>query len=73
MPLTIAGVTARTLSYEAMLAHIYQHLRTNLLLDSLRLIWVADLVSLAERFAAEIDWPRESTPASVTPWPCATG
>ena len=58
MQLVIAGVTAHTLGYEAMLEHIYQHLRTNLLLDSLRLIWVADLVSLAERFAAEIDWPR---------------
>lgn len=58
MPLTIEGVTAHTLGYEAMLAHIYQHLRVNLLLDSLRLIWIADLVSLAERFAAEIDWPR---------------
>ena len=58
IPFTIEEVTAYTLSYEAMLAHIYQHLRTNLLLDSLRLIWLADLVSLAERFAAEIDWPR---------------
>jgi hypothetical protein len=58
IPLTIEGVTTHTLSYEAMLAHIYQHLQTNLRLDSLRLIWIADLVSLAERFAAEIDWPR---------------
>jgi len=58
LPLTIAGMTAQTLSYEAMLDHIYQHLRTNLLLDSPRLIWLADLVSLAEHFAAEIDWPR---------------
>jgi hypothetical protein len=58
IPLTITGVTAQTLGYEAMLEHIYQHLRINLLLDSLRLIWVADLVSLAERFAAAIDWPR---------------
>jgi hypothetical protein len=58
MPLTIEGVTAHTLGYEAMLEHIYQHMRVNLLLDSLRLIWLADMVSLAERFAAEIDWPR---------------
>ncbi|HMR66658.1 MAG TPA: nucleotidyltransferase family protein [Anaerolineae bacterium] len=60
IPFTIAGGPAYTLSYEAMLAHIYQHLRTNLLLDSLRLIWIADLVSLAERFVTEIDWPRLS-------------
>jgi hypothetical protein len=58
IPFTIEGVTAYTLSHAEMLEHIYQHLRVNLLLDSLRLIWVADLVSLAERFAAAMDWPR---------------
>lgn len=58
LPLMIESVTAQTLGYEAMLDHIYQHLRINLLLDSLRLIWMADLVSLAERFAAEINWRR---------------
>ena len=33
--------------------------------DFVRLIWVADLVSLAERFASEIDWARvkRTTPA----------
>jgi hypothetical protein len=41
-----------------MLAHIYQHMRINILLDSLRLVWIADLVSLAERFATEIEWKR---------------
>jgi hypothetical protein len=55
---TMAGTTAHTLSYEATLEHIYQHLRVNLLLDSLRLIWIADLVSLAERFVTEVDWLR---------------
>jgi hypothetical protein len=58
VPFNVEHVTAYTLGYEDMLAHIYQHLRINLLLDSLRLIWIADLVSLAERFANEIDWPR---------------
>jgi hypothetical protein len=58
IPLIIEGVTAHTLGYEAMFAHIYRHMRINMLLDSLRLIWIADLVSLAERFAAKIDWPR---------------
>jgi hypothetical protein len=56
VPVAIGGVTASTLGYEAMLDHVYQHSR--IIFDPLRLIWVADLVSLAERFAAEIDWPR---------------
>jgi len=51
---TIEGVTAHTLSYEDMLAHIYQHMR--LIFNPLRLIAIADLVSLAERFVTEIDW-----------------
>jgi hypothetical protein len=53
---TLAGVTAYTLSHEEMLEHIYRHMR--IIFNPLRLIWIADLVSLAERFAAEIDWPR---------------
>jgi hypothetical protein len=56
IPLTIAGVTAYTLSAEAMLLHVYRHAAN--IFNPLRLIWLADLVSLAERFAAEIDWPR---------------
>ncbi|MBN1218099.1 MAG: nucleotidyltransferase family protein [Anaerolineae bacterium] len=60
IPFTVEGVTAYTLGHEDMLEHIYQHLRVNLLLDSLRLIWVADLVSLAEGYAGEIDWQRVS-------------
>jgi hypothetical protein len=56
IPLTIAGVTAFTLSYEDMLDHVYQHMK--LIFNPLRLISVADLVSLAEGYANEIDWPR---------------
>lgn len=56
IPFDIKGVTAHTLGYEDMLAHIYHH--TANIFNPLRLISVADLVSLAERFAAEIDWPR---------------
>jgi hypothetical protein len=56
IPFTIEGVAAYTLSYEAMLDHIYRHAAN--IFNPLRLIWIADLVSLAERFAAEIDWPR---------------
>jgi hypothetical protein len=62
IPFTIENVTAYTLSHEDMLEHIYQHIRVNILLDSLRLVWIADMVSLAERFAAEIDWPRVNSP-----------
>jgi hypothetical protein len=58
VPFTIEGVTACALGYEDMLEHIYQHMRVNILLDSLRLVWIADLVSLAEGYANEIDWPR---------------
>jgi hypothetical protein len=56
IPLTIEGVTAYTLSHEEMLEHIYRHMR--IIFNPLRLIWIADMVSLAERFVAEIDWPR---------------
>jgi hypothetical protein len=54
--LIIEGVTAYTLSYEDMLNHIYQHMR--LIFNPLRLISIADMVSLAEGYANEIDWPR---------------
>ncbi len=60
IPFTIENVTAYTLSHADMLEHIYQHMRVNILLDSLRLVWIADLVSLTEHFATEIDWPRVS-------------
>jgi len=53
---TIAGVTAYTLSYEATLDHIYRHAAN--IFNPLRLISIADLVSLAEGYANEIDWPR---------------
>lgn len=56
VPLAIEGETTYTLGVEALLNHVYQHLRVNLLRDSLRLIWIADMAGLAERFAATIDW-----------------
>ncbi|MDX1523684.1 MAG: nucleotidyltransferase family protein, partial [Anaerolineae bacterium] len=52
----VDDVTAHTLGYEAQLSHLYQHLRIASLHDHLRLIWIADLVGVAARFAAEIDW-----------------
>ena len=58
IPFIIEGVTAYTLSYEDTLAHVYRHMLEGAIFKPIRLIWVADLVSLAERFAVEIDWSR---------------
>lgn len=55
IPFSVAGVTAFTLGYEAMLWHLYQHMK--IIFGDVRLIWVADLVSFAEHFSAAIDWP----------------
>ena len=55
-----------TLCYEDMLGHVCLHMISHVnVWDYARLIWVADLVSLAERFASEIDWARvrRDTPA----------
>ena len=42
-----------------MLCHLCQHLTSHVnVWDFARLIWVADLVSWAERFALQIDWER---------------
>ncbi|MBN1992564.1 MAG: nucleotidyltransferase family protein [Anaerolineae bacterium] len=62
IPFTLENVTAYTLGHEEMLAHLYRHLRVSMHilpgLDVLRLIWIADLVSLAEGCAKQIDWER---------------
>ena len=66
MPFSADDFTAYTLGYEAMLGHVCQHLISHVnVWDYARLIWVADLVSLAERFVSEIDWARvrRTTPA----------
>jgi hypothetical protein len=53
----LAGLTAYTLSYEDTLGYLSRHLTSHVnVWDFGRLIWVADIVSLAERYAAEIDW-----------------
>ncbi|GIK40841.1 MAG: hypothetical protein BroJett011_46740 [Chloroflexota bacterium] len=53
------GFTAYTLGYEDMLWHLCQHFILNAgVFAAHRLIWVADIISLAEHFAAEIDWAR---------------
>jgi len=55
----IGEVCARTLGVEDMLWHVYRHAcGPPLLASPLRLIWIADLVSLVDRFHAQIDWEK---------------
>lgn len=51
------GPLARTLGYEDTLWHLCEHLRfhTTVFLPW-RLIWVADIVGMVERFGEEMDW-----------------
>jgi hypothetical protein len=53
-PLPLGDSTAETLGPEELLWHVYLHMAN----EEIRLIGIADLVLLAERFAAEVDWPR---------------
>jgi hypothetical protein len=55
-PVTLAGITAYALPCEEMLWHLCRHLF--IVAQPFRLIWLADVVGLAERFAEEIDWVR---------------
>jgi hypothetical protein len=58
-PFTLVDVTAHTLGIEDTLQYLCRHLASHVnVWDFCRLIWVADVVSLAERFASEIDWER---------------
>jgi hypothetical protein len=58
-PLTIGGIAAQTLGCEDMLWHIYRHAFCMPMgYEALRLIWVADLVSLVEAWLDRIDWER---------------
>jgi hypothetical protein len=58
-PFTLVDMTAHTLGYEDTLQHLCRHLASHVnVWDFARLIWVADVVSLAERFASKIDWDR---------------
>jgi hypothetical protein len=56
-PFALGDFTAFSLGHHDMLTHLCQHLRSHVnVWDFCRLIWVADVVGYAERFAAEIDW-----------------
>lgn len=53
----VNGVPARTLGHEDMLWHIYRHSFALPLIEKpIRLIWVADFVSLVEKHIESIDW-----------------
>jgi len=59
LPFELNGTTAYTLGYEDMLWHLCQHVAYHAnVWEPIRLIWVADIVGFAERFASQIDWPR---------------
>jgi len=54
---SINEVAAQTPSHEIMLWHIYRHsFAYPSITQSIRLIWVADFVSLVEKHVEEIDW-----------------
>lgn len=59
---TIDGLeqtAAYTLGYEDMLWHLCQHVAYHAnVWEPIRLVWVADIVGFAERFAYQIDWQR---------------
>jgi hypothetical protein len=53
----LSGLPVLTLGHQDQLQHLCQHMLSHVnVWDYCRLIWVADLVSYAEQFAAEIDW-----------------
>ncbi|HMA36110.1 MAG TPA: nucleotidyltransferase family protein, partial [Chloroflexia bacterium] len=65
---TAGEVATRTLGREALLWHVYRHaLCLPLTYEPLRLIWLADLVSLVEAGAGTLDWAqlRRIAPALV--------
>ncbi|MBT7073033.1 MAG: nucleotidyltransferase family protein [Anaerolineae bacterium] len=57
IPFNLSGVPAHALGYADMLAHTYNHL-VEAPFQSFRLIWIADMVSLIEKFADQVDWER---------------
>jgi hypothetical protein len=59
LPFLVGEMKAYTLGYEDMLGHLCLHLTSHVnMVDFARLIWVADIISFAERFVSTIDWER---------------
>ncbi|XCN73427.1 MAG: nucleotidyltransferase family protein [Candidatus Electrothrix aestuarii] len=77
----INGITARTLNLEDTLWYVYLHgFRAPLTYEPFRLVHVADLVTLVEKFSDKIDWQSPSKEMRIlgnalsclhhlTPWP----
>lgn len=56
---SLVGVPTYTLSFEDMLWHIYRHsFACPLLVEPIRLIWVADFISIVEKHVNEINWAK---------------
>jgi hypothetical protein len=54
---SLGDLTLYTLGYEDTLGYLCRHLTSHVnVWDFARLIWVADVVSFAERFAGAVDW-----------------
>jgi len=58
LPFSLGSMTAHALGYEDMLWHLCHHMIIHSIGNPIRLIWVADIVSFAERFLGDIDWER---------------
>lgn len=57
IPFLVGGTTAYTLNHAEMLWHIYRHaFGIPQMFEPFRLIYVADLVSLIEKYWAQMDW-----------------
>jgi hypothetical protein len=66
-PFAIGDRQAFTLGLEDQLHHLCQHLISHVnVWDYARLIWVADVISLTERYTPEINWRRVSPQAINT-------
>ena len=51
----LESIPVSALSYESMLAHTYHHMM-DASIQPFRLIWIADMVSLVERYSNQINW-----------------
>ena len=57
VPVSLPGFVGQALSGEDMVWHLAQHIAYHASIwEPIRLIWVADLVGLAERLVGQIDW-----------------
>ena len=68
LPFALGELTAYTLGREALLWHLCRHLVVHAnVFTALRLIWVADIVGLAELWAEQLDWRQIRTRHPLVP------